>query len=296
MDEYYGQTNTNIGRKAEKMRRYRANVKHDTNRYERVKEKDRERKRRQRLKLKNEIKQDKELHEANKMKRRLEQRKHRAAKKAKIIKENAKKERATGTRKSDDTEDTTLWALQKKAAIMRTQAWRLKIKLKQKALKESKSPFASKSSEYRAAKKVRESLPKTPEKRAHLVRKIALSPRVSQILNTSGQTVKETEKVKRHFEMSQAVVEGVTECLKETKPKGGQPKSEKQAYDTLKHVILKTVSKRYRVQRNLLSNMHLNKNAKHDKNRNMVGNKTKEKKKRLSKRYSEARCCKLFPV
>ena len=144
---------------------------------------------------------------------------------------------------------------------MRTQAWRMKIKLKQKGLKESKSPFASKSSEYRAAKKVRESLPKTPEKRAHLVRKIALSPRVSQILNKSGQTVIETKKVKRHIEMSQAVEEGVSECLKETKPKGGQRKSEKQAYDTLKHMILKTVSKRYRIKRNLLSNMHLNENA-----------------------------------
>ena len=69
MDEYAGQPNTNIGRKAKKMRRYRANFNNDTNRYERAKEKDRERKRRQRLKLKKEIKQDKELHEANKIKR-----------------------------------------------------------------------------------------------------------------------------------------------------------------------------------------------------------------------------------
>ena len=67
--------------------------------------------------------------------------------------------------------------------------------------------------------------------------------------------------------MDQAVAEGVSECLNETKAKGGQCKEQKQAHDILKYAILKTVAKRYRIKRHLLSNMHLNKNAKHEKSR-----------------------------
>ena len=197
MNESTIETAKTIGRKAMKMRRYRANIKKDTERYERAKEKDRKRKRKERRWQKKIMKLDKALKDENKRKRRAEQRKHRAAKKAKMQKEKAKQDMAA--EKNDGTSNTVdhTAKAKRKAAIMRTLTWRMKKKLENREnadVQQSNSPFSSKSTEYRATKKVRKSLPETPEKRAHLVQKMANSPRVKQILIATKETESSTAK------------------------------------------------------------------------------------------------------
>jgi len=89
----------------------------------------------------------------------------------------------------------------KKAAVVRTQKWRLRVKLSnptdteintnmendeaetcEPEVQEDTLPFTNRMAEHRALKKAKNSLPATPSKKAHLIKKLASSPRCSKIL------------------------------------------------------------------------------------------------------------------
>ena len=153
MDE----NNNNLGKKTRKMRRYRKNIKEDPERYEATKQKDRLRKQKEREQLRKVKQKDKAVAEELKRQKREQQRRFRAKQRAKNSKQ---KRESTNYRKTSSDLKEKLKACQnvneKKKAVLRTQMWRMRIKMKDNNRTEKiTSPFHSRTTEYRAIQKAK---------------------------------------------------------------------------------------------------------------------------------------------
>ena len=67
-----------------------------------------------------------------------------------------------------------------------------------------KSGFHSYWSQWRAVKKAKDSLPKTPEKKARIIERLSTSPRTSRILEDRGILL--TPEVRKGFQVGRAVM------------------------------------------------------------------------------------------
>ena len=208
------QLKNTVSKKCQKMRRYRQNVKSDPERLERMRAKDRERKREQREKLKEAIRSgNRKLEDTLRTKNTEYVRKYRKNKKLK------QKEQKPAANKEKVLPKSYI-NMKKEIAKLRTQKWKMKIKLARmtdeissdaaEGSSEVNSPDALKGTElsrwtiYRRTKQMKESLPKMPEKRISITEKIINSPTTSSLLTAKGKIV--TGQAKKKSELAETVV------------------------------------------------------------------------------------------
>ena len=128
----------------------------------------------------------------------------------------------------------------------RTKQWRLRVKLHEtepEASTSNSNPFSSRQSEYRAVRKVKGRLPETPRRRAHVLKRLAESPRTSQLFTTGG--ILSSPEARRKLNLRNAGLE----ALKETKHSGTTMTQKHQAYTSLKQVLLGRAAKKYRLNK-----------------------------------------------
>lgn len=111
------------------------------------------------------------------------------------------------------------------------------------------SPFTSRSAEYRARRRVRQALPTTPIKKAHLVEKLMDSPKMSKILSNKGRILNKT--MVRRLKMGEVVLESLKNCIDETKSKGTRTHDKFVSYKSLSQVVASNLSAHYGVRRSL---------------------------------------------
>ena len=214
--------------------------------------KDRERKREQREKLKQAIQSgNRKLEDTLRTKNTEYVRKYRQNKKLK------QKDQKTAANKEKVLPKSYINKEKKEIAKLRTQKWRMKIKLANMtdeissdatgSSSDVNSPCASKGTElsrwtiYRWTKQVKESLPKTPEKRISIIEKISDSPITSSRLKAKGKIV--TGLAKKKLEMAETVVNELAKNLNETC--GKQNKSRKVANHALLKTAVSAIGKKY---------------------------------------------------
>ncbi|XP_077869847.1 uncharacterized protein LOC144362389 [Saccoglossus kowalevskii] len=106
------------------------------------------------------------------------------------------KRNSSATQKKKNKKDGMSDREKRKIAVLRTQSWRLRVKLQEKKsignektpknMKKRTSPFSSRTTEFRAVKKVKSSLPKTPSRRSRVIEKLVQSPNTRKILEEEG--------------------------------------------------------------------------------------------------------------
>ena len=104
-------------------------------------------------------------------------------------------------------------------------------------LESRKSPFNTRLTQYRVIRKVKSSLPMTPEKRACVIEKLSQSPRVKKLLEQKGVIV--SEEAKQKTEVGHVVIETLNECLSMTKKQGTLSSSKNIAMKHLSMLLLK---------------------------------------------------------
>ena len=139
---------------------------------------------------------------------------------------------------------------QKQKAVLRTQRWRMRIKMKDISNTEAAitSPFSSRTTEYRAIQRAKLCLPLTPEKRAHVVEKLTESPSVNPVLEDKGAVV--SKRRKKELGIGEKVLRNFEQSLKDTKSYG-QSEKLKTVHDSLKHGALYSVATKYGLQKHL---------------------------------------------
>ena len=264
--------NVIVSKKCMKMRRYRENVKKDPARLEKYREKDRERKRKKRAEQRQKIVNgNRELQERKRRDVRKYMKKYRAKAKGRKAENTSipdiERTKIQELQKVIHSQSTKL-------ATKRTQNWRLRVKLASKIYalpedtennevteeigdsgdrsetvlsekdeqtaqtkKDTSSPGYSKATIYRHVKKIKDDLPKTPEKKAAIVEKLINSPTTSKILECQGNLI--TEKKKKKIEFAERVIDEVSKNISESKSPGNSSKERKVG----KHVLLKTAVK-----------------------------------------------------
>lgn len=196
--------------KTERMRRYRAKLKTDAERRTKALEADRLRKKRERLSMRESLnsRTPKEI-ERVRTKKREEMREYRQRKRDSLRKEqleicSEEQKKALSARdrerkkkdKKRKQEKREAEREHRKQAVEATKQWRLRVKLKASEGTEDSgeedsldNSFGSRWTERCEEKRVREVLPKTPEKRAQLLG--IQSPRSSKILAKKGLVLRE---------------------------------------------------------------------------------------------------------
>lgn len=239
----------------EKKRRQRANIRKDEDRLAAYKAKDAKRKREARKKLKDELQKHPRLRASHQLKKRNEMREYRKKKKEEnkaaddFEPQSARSEaaKAREAKKADRKRKRTereLIKAKKENAKLNMNAWRLRIKLNESEKQSQEmssehskhSPFASRTTENRAIKRAKDKLPKTPQKKAHIIQKLTESPNTSKILEERG--VINSKTTRRSLEIAEDVIGSLSEHIASVKPTKGRPTTEKRdAYKTLRAVI-----------------------------------------------------------
>lgn len=256
-----------------KKRRQRANLKTDPNRLAAHHAKDAERKCQQRKAVKAHLEQHPRLMAASKLKKKLEMREYRRKKMATKETEDTELESKRSTaakereakkkdrkRKAAEQLTNKLASAEKKKA---TQSWRLKVKLKDPRPEQDRNaePFASSSSEIRAVRKARGTLPETPRRKARVLQKLINSPATGKILQEKGVTL--SKKTRRSLEMGEEVIHSLKEQIDSVKPVGGTRSSQGAAYQILRSVVDK--KKKKRISGALLAKLKLRKGTQPNK-------------------------------
>lgn len=105
----------------------------------------------------------------------------------------------------------------KKMAVLRTQAWRMRVKMSKKT-DENKNPFSSRSKQYRSVKKVKNALPDTPNRKSNVIEKLIESTQTRQCLEEKGLIL--TQKARKKLNMGSVVLKSIKTKLGEVKKKG----------------------------------------------------------------------------
>lgn len=199
----------NVSAKAIIMRRYRQKLKDNSATYDEMKKKDRERKQADRK-----IEKEKRMNDNRKLvndrvRWKIQKRKYRKSKKVNnqfgnenniIMKKTVSNKSSTGNK------NKRLEKERKTSATLRTQNWRLKIKLKGTHFNISShdnvenSPGFSRTSEWRATKKAKKAMPSSPRRRSIVLNNLINSPYIRKHLEDRG--VINTEKVVRQIQVS----------------------------------------------------------------------------------------------
>ena len=240
-----------------KKRRQRANIKKDPVRLEETRKQDRLRKQEARALLREKEAKNKKIHDEQKKRSREAKQRYRAKMKAQRECDNipdqmrraaaGKKNRLKQLKASKQLKKDLQEKLEisnRKKEVLRVTNWRLRIKLKQNLQDQDPDDtacaFKSPSQKSRVVKKVKSSLPKTPEKRAEIIETISKSPRCRDILQKKGIIQKN---VARRLQMANKVVETVSSDLELLKPKGGMTKPHQIALTALQQTALQIKSK-----------------------------------------------------
>ena len=134
----------------------------------------------------------------------------------------------------------------KKAAVTRTQKWRLKFRSfppnSNRATQSSsgENGFHSSSSEKRAVKKAKNAFPSTPKRKTQVLRKLIQSPSVA---NQNIAAV--SSKSKKTLELGKETVDSLQKHFSKGKPKGGAQAEKTKAYNVLVSVAADLIKARY---------------------------------------------------
>ena len=238
-------------RKALQMKRYRAKLATDAEKYEQVKLKDRQRKKNEYRKKKEEInKNKKELAEYHKKKAE----KQKSYRKRKEKENSAKKvQQHKGTehkikKKKQCLKKETL-ELRKKSIADNTKRWRMRVKLAETSPSTSNppknsqgTPFSSRTTEWRAIKKVKANLPTTPAKKATIIEKLASSLTSEKILQDRGVFM--IPEARNSAEIGEILIGSLASSIEDCKPRDGVKARQKLSYDALTSVFSGKVLKR----------------------------------------------------
>ena len=154
---------------------------------------------------------------------------------SRIVKRRTQSKKASAERK--------LKAEKKKIAVLRTQAWRLRLRLVEESTNrrtketeaKASSGFTSYSAERRTLRKVKDVLPQTPMKKARVIECISRSQNTSKILEKEGIILSPASR--KQLNMGQDLTSTINNKLAEAKPKGGCRKDRLIAYKQLKDVV-----------------------------------------------------------
>ena len=252
---------SSVSKKTLKMRRYRLNVALDPERHELAKQRDRERKKTEREEKKKRLAKNPLKQAEEKSKKSQQNRAYYCKVKEKKKKMTKKKSEKSGKRSGGETLKKEKQmkqkhdSQQKKENVMKVQNWRLRVALR-KGTQEctttadcaepsadptlassSSTQFGSRWTKYRAVKKARSCLPKSPRKRAEIVEKLAESPASRKRLEDKGFLM--PKDLKRKLELGTSVVKSLKTHISEIKPKGNSNKWKFHAYKVLWQVITK---------------------------------------------------------
>ncbi len=275
--------------KTERMQRYRAKLKEDPERCQAALEYDKKRKQKERTQKKAASMTNKKILEEMRQKKREEMRRYRkkkreqqqvtnrdslpttskqlAAKKREVKKKDRARKQNENTAKRQQRQCEEQ---RRKLAVQRTQLWRIRVKLLENKTspvhasgpdsenEQPISPFGSPSSEKRATRKAKESLPRTPMKRARVVEKLMNSPRTSKILSEKGSLP--NPDAKRDLKLGRALLNSMRDTVSQTKSTGTATKAKMLAHKALAQLAAQ-ISKRYRVQRKLMTYVGMRRTA-----------------------------------
>ena len=261
------------------MRRYRANLKLAGDKYEEAKEKDRVRKKENYHKERQEVSKSKRKLQEYRSRKAAKQKAYRQrcgerlaaqqqeanSSRQKTVAQSKKIRKQNALRKEKERDKQKEAQQKKKLNVSRTQKWRLRVSLERQqsesatiSLSEStpqstpmggqqinecsQTPFSPKSAEWRALKRVRENMPKTPIKKATLVAKLAESPRCSKIL-TEKQVLMSPE-AQNKLEMGELLIQSLASSITDSKPHGGLTAKHRLEYGALTSVTAGSEIKR----------------------------------------------------
>ena len=258
-DDFQEVLNPPLSKQAARMRRYRSKVRLDAPRYETAKAKDRERKREERSQKRQELLRDRRQLQVEREKKRVAQQKYRERLKEKKLEKYRSQKKKTHTEKQLEKYKKE----KRKVSVLRAQKWRMRICLSggAKGQQSKSSPFPSRWSEYRQVKKVKEALPATPTKKAHVLAKLTRSPRTHQILVEKGLSLSET--VKKKLDMSDAIIDSLHTSLAESSKAltPDRPQNEKKnirnATETIYQSAIRGISRKYRIKDQLRNLLHI---------------------------------------
>ena len=264
--EMLGSNVPQSSKKAEKMRRYRANLKSDPERLENARKKDRERKKAARAKLRQKIAMgNTKLQKKVRAQTRQHMQKYRKTLAAKLSNYDRKRKKKEEQRQKKET------------VKERTQIWRMRINLHRKkpnitskttarenssSEEKQRSNHPSRWAVYRSTNKVKKALPKSPVKKAAVLKKLLQSPNTAKCLADEGVLL--TEDAKSKISVADTMMQNITEQIDEVKPAGTQQERKQFAYNTLVQTALKSISRKYvKNRQNILRTLGVNwKNAK----------------------------------
>ena len=240
-----------INKNTLKKRRQRENVKKDPIKDAANRKKEKERIHKYRQEKKAALEDHPILQKKQREKKMLEVRRYRQKKKEKTAQEEATEGRRSGAaRLREISKQTQLLEkndelkrkkedVKKQKEVLRVQKYRLRVKLidpqdsEEMETSASNSPFSSPSTERRTVRKVKQSLPRTPAKRAKVIEKLANSPSCKELLKDACIHNETRKKLKMH----EALMETVTKNLSELKPKGGMSIEQRRAYAGLRQLV-----------------------------------------------------------
>ena len=242
-----------------KKRRQRTNIRNDPVRLDEFRKKDRERKLQSRQEKRQHMQSHPRLLQAARENKKLEMRDYRKKKKAAEAKEITSETRRSiaaktreakkkdKKRKAQDRLEKSVEKFKKKKAIFQTKQWRMKIKLRNaKEQEEQKNrgaqSFVSQRSEKTAVRKVKKTLPSTPQRRARVLQKLVESPTTVEILEKRGVIL--SQKTRRTLELGEEVLDSLSEQLDCVKHSGGTQPCQQTAYSILRSVVDKKRKKR----------------------------------------------------
>ena len=214
---------------AERSRQFRDKLKEDKNRYQEAKLKDRIRKDRERQKVRKDPNKMKESTKKNTDYMRRYRQKKKAERDRQVIGEEDTRRSETGRKvrsrqllketRQKEVLEKKVDALKRREAVLRTQRWRLRVKIHdQKASRDKKESFKSQSTRYRAIQRVKQALPNKPKRKANIIENLMDSPRVSQIPEHSGIR---KGKSQRHRVTDREVVQNLSKKFQELKSHRG---------------------------------------------------------------------------
>jgi hypothetical protein len=227
------------------MKHYRLKQKREEMKHYRLKQK-REEMKHYRLKHKREVMKHYRLKQ-----KREEMKHYRLKHKKKQEKNQANKETFDKIKTND--------SLKRKLAVKRTQVWRMRVNLNHQSnlqtedleqleqrrevdtsIPSTSSSFTSRFSRYRQVNKTKSTLPKTPSKRAEVVKKLIQSPTTSKILMKEGLIL--TPECKRKLQLADDVIASLQENIVDAKQTNSSKSDKKHAYN----ILTATIEKRTR--------------------------------------------------
>ncbi len=158
-----------------------------------------------------------------------------------------KKAAKTAARKQKKREDSRIRRVQeklkqaeRKKAVLRTQAWRLRVNLKNTSTPQYASTAdlgmqGPKSTERRKLSRLKKTLPQTPLKKAWMIERISESPRTAQILE--GRGVLLTPASRLNLKRSEGILGTIRQRLFQAKPRGGCASDRLKAYKSIRDAM-----------------------------------------------------------